>query len=173
LDALKFISQANYARHERRIGQELQVLVVVITFYLAVTWSAFALDAFPRGNPAVKVTVWVAFFVVGAAAYIYMRTSAQSNAINQHYYMEAERAIEQRLKDEGIVIQRHADPNPNRIHKVLTWLASPLVAFLENKKARSIRCQMRKKPSLMRWAWQTLVILAIGLLCGVVIAMGR
>lgn len=91
LDALKAVSERYHTSHERRVGHELQVVIACLGLFAAVAAFRLSTSFAGQSNPAFIPVVLGSFLGLCLLATVYLKTSANSNALD----LEKARAADQ------------------------------------------------------------------------------
>lgn len=131
LDALKAVSERYHASHERRVGHELQVVIACLGLFAAVAAFRLSTSFAGQSNPAFVPVVLGSFLALCLLATVYLKTSANSNALD----LEKARAADQDI-----------------VNYLRTQAACPNIQAVVDHNVES--------PSKNRWIWEFLVVWA-------------
>ena len=171
LGILKHISTIHRSLHDARIGRELRVVVVVVTFLALSTAFRISLDVpdtgtlfYPRSLSVslFDIALLVAFWGLFYYGYWYLKTSARANNINQGIAETAEDVMELDLIDNG----NHTIRDCYRKAK-----GDEYVERLRSRLAQPKQLEIKTHPAKRRWLVQAAVMGTAALVCSIVVVL--
>lgn len=124
VDILKSFSQTHRSIHGERVRRELHVVITTLGFYAAAVSLKYTGKLPP--DQTFKWFVWVGFFSLAVAAFIYLWESASANRINQGLAERAESAAIVLLERAGITNFERPAGHPAK----LRWLWEALIILI-------------------------------------------
>lgn len=169
LGILKHLSTIHRSLHDARIGRELRVVVVVVTFLALSTAFRISLDVPDEGKlfyprllsvSLFDILLLVAFWGLIYYGWWYLKTSARANNINQGIAETAEDVMELDLIDNG-----------NRSIRDCYTKAkgNEYVERLRGRLAQPKQLEIETHPAKRRWLVQAAVMVTAALVCSIVV----
>lgn len=159
LEILKYLSTINRNLHESRVGRELKVVVIVITFIVLTTAFKISGNMTQKGGffseyiislSWFDITLLISIWLISYYGFWYLKVSAKANEFNQNIAEKAENTLELYLMNTMSVI--------SNLYKE---------AIGDGKNPSQIKNGIH--PAERRWKIQSSVIFISAIICSIVI----
>ncbi len=170
LEILKHLSKIRRGLHDARIGRELRVVVVVVTFLVLSTAFRISGKTPDEGTlfstrlslSLFDIVLLVAFWGLAYYGYWYLKTSARANDINQGIAETAEDVMELNL----------INNESSNIKDLYTKaVGDKYIQKLRKRLEQPRLLEGETHPAKRRWLVQVAVIVTAALICSIVVML--